>query len=274
MKAIFDTRAGSGYDDDLARRYHFPSQYLAKAQRTVGDWIVYREPRRGGGRQGYVAIARVNRIEPDSANPDLAYALMADYLPFDSVVPLRGNAGFFEYGLDMVDNPSRLGAALQGRSVRNISDREFGGIVRAGLSQTLSPANAARLGLDPASTDPDIANLVNAPEHEQERRIVTMLLNRKLRDAAFRRAVLDAYDNRCAVTGIQIINGGGRAEAQAAHIWPVADGGPDVVQNGIALSGTVHWLFDRHLISLTDNYGLLVSTTECQAISAVCLPAS
>lgn len=46
---------------------------------------------------------------------------------------------------------------------------------------------------------------------------------------------------------------------QAAHIWPVAEGGPDTIQNGIALSATVHWLFDRHLISLTDNYGLLVS---------------
>ena len=31
------------------------------------------------------------------------------------------------------------------------------------------------------------------------------------------------------------------------------------MQNGIALSATCHWLFDRHLISLTDSYGLLVS---------------
>jgi putative restriction endonuclease len=56
-----------------------------------------------------------------------------------------------------------------------------------------------------------------------------------------------------------MVNGGGKAEAQAAHIWSVAAGGPDVVQNGLALSATVHWLFDRHLISLTDDYGLLVS---------------
>src|ERR1700726_2622762 len=41
--------------------------------------------------------------------------------------------------------------------------------------------------------------------------------------------------------------------------WRVSQGGPDVVQNGIALSATVHWLFDRHLISLTDDLGLLVS---------------
>jgi putative restriction endonuclease len=71
--------------------------------------------------------------------------------------------------------------------------------------------------------------------------------------------VLDAYESTCAVTGLRIVNGGGRAEAQAAHIWSVADGGPDIVQNGIALSATAHWLFDRHLISLDDQLGLLVS---------------
>ena len=44
-----------------------------------------------------------------------------------------------------------------------------------------------------------------------------------------------------------------------AHIWSVAEGGPDVVQNGIALSATAHWLFDRHLISLDAECRLLVS---------------
>ena len=73
-----------------------------------------------------------------------------------------------------------------------------------------------------------------------ERRIAEMLVNRKIRDARFRGAICEAYDNRCAVTGLRIINGGGRAEVQAAHIWPVKDGGPDVVQNGIALSATAH----------------------------------
>jgi len=86
-----------------------------------------------------------------------------------------------------------------------------------------------------------------------------MLVNRKIRDAAFRRSVVEAYDGQCAITKLRIINGDGKAEVQAAHIWSVADGGPDVVRNGIALSATCHWLFDRHLVSLTDDYGLLVS---------------
>jgi putative restriction endonuclease len=32
----------------------------------------------------------------------------------------------------------------------------------------------------------------------------------------------------------------------------VEAGGPDTVANGIALSGTVHWMFDRGLITLSD----------------------
>lgn len=43
------------------------------------------------------------------------------------------------------------------------------------------------------------------------------------------------------------------------HVWPVGDGVTGVVQNGIARSAAIHWLFDRPLISLTDDYRLLVS---------------
>jgi len=259
MKAVFDTRSDTSYDDDIIRRYHFPSRYLPVAQKAVGDWIVYREPRRGGGRQGYVAVARITSVTPDEARPGHSYAHLADFLPLDTVVPLRGAAGFHEGLLARVANPSHIGRELQGKSVRPISDGEFAAIVRTGLSGTLNPANARRLELDLAHADPDTVTLLGAPPEEQERRIVQVLLNKKIRDASFRHAVLDAYDGRCAVTGLRIINGGGKAEAQAAHIWSVADGGPDVVQNGIALSATIHWLFDRHLISLTDELSLLVS---------------
>jgi putative restriction endonuclease len=259
VKAVFDTRAGSGYKDDIPFRYHFPNRYLGECQRAVGDWIVYREPRRGGGREGYIAVAQIAGIEPDPADPTHSYALVMGFLPFDDVVPLRRPAGFYETMLNEVANPSRIGAALQGKSIRGISESDFGAIVRAGLQQTLDPKNAVRLELDAQHADADALGFLSATPGEQERRIAQMLVNRKIRDAAFRRSVCDAYDNRCAVTGLRIINGGGKSEAQAAHIWSVASGGPDVVQNGVALSATVHWLFDRHLISLTDDFGILVS---------------
>ncbi|MEO7543957.1 MAG: HNH endonuclease [Novosphingobium sp.] len=89
--------------------------------------------------------------------------------------------------------------------------------------------------------------------------MIQTLLSRPKRDRLFRRAVLQSYDSRCAVTGWKLINGGGRAEAEAAHIRPVEKGGPDSVQNGIALSGTLHWMFDRGLIGFSDSLDIIIS---------------
>ena len=258
MKGILDTKANSGYDDEIMRRYHFPPQYRSVAERLVGEWIIYREPQRNGGRRAYIAVARVLRIDPDPARPRYSYALIGDYLPFDPPVPFAGGA-YAESALREIGDPTRVGAYLQGKSMRTVSEADFATITRTGLNETLAPENAVRLELDPRHVDPETLDLVQASPEEQARRIEQILLNRKVRDANFRRQICDAYDNRCAVTGLRIVNGGGKAEVQAAHIWPVASGGPDVVQNGLALSGTVHWLFDRHLISLTDDYRLLVS---------------
>lgn len=259
MKGIFDARSGSGYDDEIETRYHFPNRYLEEVKKVVGDWVVYRASRRGGDRPGYFAVAQVVSIDPDLTRVGHSYARMANFLPFDNHVPLRGAKGFFERELGELESRSLIGPTLRGRAARTISELEFGDIVRAGLRDTLAPENAVRLELDAAHVDAETLSLVTAPEEEQEREVVQILTNRKVRDANFRRSVCDAYDNTCAVTRLRMVNGGGKAEVQAAHIQPVAQNGPDIVQNGLALSATAHWLFDRHLISITDDYGLLVS---------------
>lgn len=50
-----------------------------------------------------------------------------------------------------------------------------------------------------------------------------------------------------------------KAEVEAAHIRAVEANGPDIVSNGIALSGTAHWMFDRGLIGLAKDLNILVS---------------
>lgn len=268
MKAVFDTKPNSGYDDEIIRRYHFPlqSNYLAAAEAAIGDWIVYREPQRNGGRRAYIGAARVVRIEPDPVRGNHAYAVVDQYLPFDRPVPFAGApGGYWEAPLRAIENSSRVGATLQGKAMRPLSEIDFAAIVSAGLSETLAPENAIRVGLAGVEEAARPFEFDFEPGFDQLRRVEQMLLNRKIRDANFRRQVCEAYDDRCAVTGLRIINGGGRSEVQAAHIWGVGEGGPDVVQNGIALSGTIHWLFDRHLISLTDDYQLLVSHNKVPA---------
>ena len=259
MKGIFTTRPDTHYDDNVVHRYHFPNRYLGEARKCVGDWIVYYESKRGGGLQSYVAVARVTHIETDPRDAKSSYAYVADYLPFDAGVRFHRGVEYWEDWLNALEDRTHVGPKLRGKSIRTISDANFGVITVAGLSRTLDPGQAPEHEHGEAPSDESIWSLVEAPREEQERRIVEMLVKRPLRDRSFRTRVVGAYEETCAVTGLRIINGGGRAEVQAAHIWPVDEGGPDIVQNGIALSATCHWLFDRHLISLNEDYGLLVS---------------
>lgn len=270
-KGVFDTKPGSGYDDDLAAgRYHFPARrnYLAVAHAVTGDWVLLREPQRNGGRRAYIGAGRVIRVEPDRRRIDHAYAFFDDQLSFAPPVPFSGGPlGYWEDGLRAVGAASRVGQTLQGRAMRLISDGDFAAIVDAGLSANFEPENLVRYAdgvHEDASGAPPLTGYPDAAS-EWSRRIELRLVNKKVRDANFRRQVCEAYDNTCAVTRLRIINGGGRSEVQAAHIWPVETGGPDIVQNGLALSGTIHWLFDRHLISLTDDYRLLVSHNKVPA---------
>lgn len=251
----------SGYDDDITWRYHFPgkSNYLIAARDALGDRVLFREPQRNGGRRAYLASAMVVDIKPDQDRSGHFYAYVDDYFDFASPVPFVVAGRYWEAPLRGIADANRIGQALQGKSMRPILDQDFDAIVLAGLSETLATENAVRLGLDfPTEGFPPFAKQVGMAE-SVDRRVEQMLVNRKIRDANFRLQVCRAYEDRCAVTGLRIINGGGRSEVQAAHIRPVAAGGPDVVPNGLALSATVHWLFDRHLISIDPEYRLLVS---------------
>ncbi|MDP1874819.1 hypothetical protein [Phenylobacterium sp.] len=68
MKAVFDTKPNSGYDDEAVRRCHFPTQrnYVDAAQAAVGDWIIYREPQRNRGRRAEELAERLVRQLPST----------------------------------------------------------------------------------------------------------------------------------------------------------------------------------------------------------------
>lgn len=251
---VFIHRSDSIYDDSPAERYQFPRPYLTRAEQTVGDWILYYEPRKVPGTRGYFAVAKVARIIPDPGTPGMYIAVIepGSYLDFANPVSFGAPGDPVERGL------LNAAGAISGRAqsaVRPLSAEDFNRIIALGLG-----GDDALL---PRDDDPALANLVQDERtpfaFEQERDRIAYVGSRIVRDRIFRRVVLRAYDERCAITGLKLINGGGRAEVQAAHIRPVEASGPDIINNGLALSGTVHWMFDRGLISLDDDLKILVS---------------
>lgn len=74
--------------------------------------------------------------------------------------------------------------------------------------------------------------------------------NRIARGSAFREAVRSQYTWRCAVSGIDVATPSSLFEVESAHVVPLSEGGSDDIRNGIALTQTVHWAFDRGLFGV------------------------
>jgi len=247
---VFVHRTDSIYDDSPAERYQFPRRYLGRVEATVGDWIVYYEPTKVMGARGYFAVAKIERVVPDPTAPGMFLALIepGSYLDFAHPVPFADPDGLVERGL--LNEEGKISGRAQA-AVRSLSPTDFDRILAVGLDDR--DALLPRIGAPPLGGG---FGEEQAPfQLEQPRERGLSLTSRILRDRVFRRA----YDERCAISGLKLINGGGRAEVDAAHIRPVEASGPDIISNGLALSGTAHWMFDRGLISLADDLEILVS---------------
>ena len=76
----------------------------------------------------------------------------------------------------------------------------------------------------------------------------------RLGQGSFRVVVADAYNRRCAFTNSPVLH-----VLEAAHVRPVADEGPNDVQNGILFRQDVHTLFDRGYLTVTPEFRIGVS---------------
>lgn len=92
-----------------------------------------------------------------------------------------------------------------------------------------------------------------------EQPIVEMTVMRPFRERSFMHNVRAAYADRCAMTGLRLIGQRGRPEVQAAHIPAGSVEGPDSVRGEFGPLRYVHWMFDRRLISVGDDYKILVA---------------
>jgi putative restriction endonuclease len=94
------------------------------------------------------------------------------------------------------------------------------------------------------------------PEATTERRYALRLVKQRLHQATFREAVIQAYNGRCALSGLPE-----PLLLDAAHIIADKDErfGQPVIPNGLPLSKIHHAAFDAHLIGIDPDYKIHVS---------------
>lgn len=88
-------------------------------------------------------------------------------------------------------------------------------------------------------------------------------MSREIRGKAFRAIILDEYRAQCVVCQSKFLlkepAGESISEAEAAHIIPVPNRGPDDPRNGLSFCRRHHWAFDEGLFTITDSRSVKVS---------------
>ena len=155
-------------------------------------------------------------------------------VPMDTVGPLReGVTGRLEASLETAlrDRPELLSEAARG-------------LVESHFPGTVAPDVLVAVGLDP--------DLIAG-------RTVSGSPGERRRSGAWPAAVIAAWDRQCAFCGFDGAAGGAVVGIEAAHVRWFGLGGPDDLDNGLALCSLHHKLFDRGMLGLDDDLAVVVS---------------
>lgn len=107
-------------------------------------------------------------------------------------------------------------------------------------------------------------NSAAVKELPEERQITIAIVNRNLREKSFTKRVLTAYGSQCAFSGMQL------KLVDAAHILPVNEPtSTDETSNGIALSALYHRAFDRGLVTVNEQYQIIVHDQKLKQLKEI-----
>ena len=248
---VLESFVGSNYAD-TPDGYEFPPQYLkwfeplSRGEPLVA--VIY-EPRgdRNEGRVAYVGWALLTTPPAETGKRNSRHQLLyrvaySDrYREFDRIVPREATGEPIETWLRPFERGRLRNVATVGRAVRPLNEDDLQLIMTLGV-----PSGVERLNLETPETHEYAESITTA---ERTRRLVSAVQ----REAGFRDEVLVAYQHRCAVSGLSVGTSPSRAYGllDAAHIRPVGNQGADRISNGLALTPTLHRMFDKGLFTLT-----------------------
>ncbi|KJK55073.1 phosphorothioated DNA-binding restriction endonuclease [Saccharothrix sp. ST-888] len=110
----------------------------------------------------------------------------------------------------------------------------------------------------PTSPEADTAAAAAEPETPAAE-VRYRMTRRRVRAPGFSEAVLDAYGHACAMCGYDGVLGLSPVGTEAAHVRWHSQGGPDRIDNALALCALHHTLFDYGALGITPDHTIRVS---------------
>ncbi|WP_339704539.1 HNH endonuclease [Algoriphagus aquimarinus] len=88
-----------------------------------------------------------------------------------------------------------------------------------------------------------------------------------VRNLTFKKMVPKVYQSTCAISGMKVSSINGKSLIDACHIVPFSNTQDDRVTNGIALCPNLHRAFDTELVSINQDFRVLVSQQVVEEVS-------
>ena len=106
----------------------------------------------------------------------------------------------------------------------------------------------------------DLADFIlNEPEAQYKRILIQTEEDIFVRGSLFKKLVPKVYDSTCSFSGMRLESTFAHSFIDACHIKPFSISNEDTVSNGIALCPNLHRAFDRGLVSISNDYKIIIS---------------
>ncbi|MEG8052564.1 HNH endonuclease signature motif containing protein [Sphingomonas aerolata] len=164
-------------------------------------------------------------------------------------VSVRGNIADLDYGGDHAGHNERrfyvgtMRLIFSDSSRKTVSDVQWRDHDGAEFEECDVECRDLIQSAPPSGPFPDPTSI------EDGRKKIERMVTLRQGQPAFRKALMDAYERRCAVTGCTIDD-----VLEAAHISPYLGEHTNHVTNGLLLRADIHTLFDRGLIKVGSDY--------------------
>jgi putative restriction endonuclease len=136
-------------------------------------------------------------------------------------------------------------------------------IIKTVLLDTYFPETKANFIQSKAKGEGYIHDLADFILNEQEAQYKRIIVETEedvfVRGGLFKKLVPKVYDSTCSFSGMRLESTFAHSFIDACHIVPFSITHEDKVSNGIALCPNLHRAFDRGLVSISNDYKILIS---------------